>query len=69
MKDGLPVESVFRVNTDSGGTILAAYWSIAGSWFLTDESDALKELGKSSDEVFPFDWEYNTPLSNDIYHD
>ena len=69
LKNGTEVESVFRVNTDTGGTLLSSYWWIGSAWYETDEAAALSAAGCTKEDAFPFDWRYNTPLSEDIYHD
>ena len=68
LKNGLRVDSVFRVNTESGGTLLKTYWWVGDSWYSSDDAEAMKALGCAGNVAFPFDWEYNTPLAEDIYH-
>ena len=69
LKSGRDVESVFRVDTDSGGTLVSVYWWIGGNWYEHDDADALTALGLSRDQVFPFDWRFCVALEEDIFHD
>jgi hypothetical protein len=69
LRGGRELESVFRIDTDSGGSLLAAYWWIEGRWFEQDSPDALPTIGLPRDAVFPYDWTYAVPLAEDIYHD
>lgn len=68
LKSGLELESVFRVDTGSGGDLLAVFWSLRGEWFHHHEERALRELGLNRSDAFPFDWEYEIPLENDVFH-
>ena len=69
LKNGINVKSVFRVDTDSGGSLVDVYWWIEGNWYDQNDLDVFKALGTSRSEVFPYDWKYHVPLSIDIYHD
>ncbi len=67
LKAGREIESVFHVNTDTGGTLLGAWWRIAGQWVDHQDPALAEALGLTRDEIFPFDWRYAVPLSDDIY--
>jgi hypothetical protein len=69
LKCGENVESVFRVDTNSGGSIISVYWFINGGWYEHQEDAVLNALNLNQEEVFPFDWTYKIPLEEDIYHD
>lgn len=68
VKSGREIESVFRVDTNSGGTLMSIFWWIDGKWYKHEDADALSALGLSKDEVFPFDWRFAIPLEEDIFH-
>lgn len=67
-KSGREIESVFRVDTDSGGTLISVFWWIDGNWYEHEDEDVPEALGLSRDEVFPFDWRFAVPLEKDIFH-
>jgi hypothetical protein len=69
LKSGRELSSVFCVDTDSGGELLAAFWWIDGKWYSQQDDATLRALGLSRSEVFPYDWRYHVPLTEDIYHD
>jgi DNA-binding XRE family transcriptional regulator len=48
LRGGRELESVFRVDTDSGGSLLAAYWWIEGRWFEQNSPDALLRKRRTS---------------------
>jgi hypothetical protein len=62
-KSGREIESVFRV-----GTIASIFWWIDGEWYSHEDADALSALGLSKEGVFPFDWRFDIPLEDDIFH-
>ena len=62
------IESVFRVNTDDGGSLMAAMWWIGGKWYDQQDPVALSAMKLSREEMFPYDWSYLVPLEEDIYH-
>lgn len=68
-KNGMKIPSVFRVDTDTGGSLMGVYWKIKNVWWNSQNRpyvyDAL-ELPKS--ELFPFDWTYSVKLDEDIFH-
>jgi len=68
VKSGREIDSVFRVDTDSGGTLVSIYWWINGKWYKHEDGDALSALGLSKEEVFPYDWRFTVPLEEDIFH-
>lgn len=68
LKAGRKIESVFRVDTDNGGTLASIYWWIGNAWYQHDDGDALAAIGLPKDDVFPFDWQYDVPLEEDIFH-
>ncbi|WP_146511700.1 hypothetical protein [Thalassoglobus neptunius] len=65
---GRKLESVFRVDTNAGGSLVSVFWKIADQWYRHDEPDALEKLDLPKDEVFPFDWSLAVPLEEDIFH-
>lgn len=69
LKSGRELESVFRVDTDTGGTLVSVYWLINGGWHMHEEESALNALGLAKDDVFPFDWSYSIELEEDNFHD
>lgn len=62
------IESVFRVDTNSGGTLLSVFWWIGGKWYKHDDEGALFAMGLTREEVFPLDWRFTVPLEVDIFH-
>jgi len=68
LKGGRVIDSVFHVNTDTGGTLLGAWWKIDGHWTDHQDPEAPQALGLTRAEVFPFDWTYAVAMSDDIYH-
>ncbi|WP_375748936.1 hypothetical protein [Vibrio sp. HN007] len=68
-KNGMKVPSVFRVDTDAGGSLMDVYWKINSDWWDYQNRpyvyDAL-ELPES--ELFPFDWSYAVNLEDDNFH-
>jgi hypothetical protein len=69
LKSGQAAQSVFRVDTNSGGELLSVYWFIDSNWYEHQDADAYARLGVSRDDVFPFDWTYGIPLDRGVYHD
>ena len=67
--NGAKVPSIFRVDTNSGGTLAGAYWWVDGSWYDQQDKDALGALGLTKADAFPYDWTYHVLLEEDIYHD
>lgn len=68
LKLGREVESVFRVDTDSGGSLLSVFWWIDSAWYRHEDVDALKKLGLAKEDAFPFDWRFSIALEKDIFH-
>jgi hypothetical protein len=66
--NGKIIESVFKVDTDTSGSLLSAYWLIGGVWYISTDGDALVALASQRNEVFPFDWRYDVPLEVDLFH-
>ncbi len=69
LKSGVEVDAVFRVDTNAGGSLQSVFWQINGAWFEHSDPDAIKGLGLSRDDAFPFDWTYRSKLRRDLYHD
>lgn len=67
-KSGLEIDSVFRVDTNSGGTLLSTFWWVDGAWYKHEDNEPLIVLGLSKKDVFPFDWQFTVPLEEDIFH-
>ncbi|MCB1053765.1 MAG: hypothetical protein KDC71_24385 [Acidobacteria bacterium] len=67
LRNGVILPSVFQVDTNNGGTLLAAYWWIAKQWYLQGDN-ALKTLGFERKDAYPYDWKYHVKLCIDIYH-
>jgi hypothetical protein len=65
---GRRLDSVFQVDTDSGGELMSVYWHIGGQWYKHDDEDVLRALEVSRDDVFPFDWSFAVPLEEDVFH-
>lgn len=68
VRSGLEIDSVFQVDTDSGGTLLTIFWWINETWYKHDDEGAVSALGLSKEEIFPFDWRFTVPLEEDIFH-
>lgn len=66
LKSGQQVESVFHLDTDSGGELYEVFWLVEGSWYDHRDSHARAILGSDSD-IFPFDWIYSVPLAEDSH--
>jgi hypothetical protein len=68
LRSGRKLESVFRVDTNGGGSLVAVFWKINGKWYRHEDSDTLAALGMEKADVFPFDWSFAVPLEEDIFH-
>ncbi|QEM80903.1 hypothetical protein [Halomonas binhaiensis] len=69
LKNGAEIPSVFRIDTNTGGTLAGAYWWIKEKWWdFQNQPDVFKELGVEKSEIFPFDWRCVVDLEEDIYH-
>ena len=68
LKSGETIPSVFAIDTDAGGSLLAAWWRIEGRRFRANDAEALRALGRSPSEVAPWDWRYAVRVVEDIYH-
>jgi len=66
-RSGRVIESVFRLDTDSGGELCEVYWLIEGQWYDSRDPEAITRLGGSA-AVFPFAWRYSVQLERDIHH-
>ena len=66
LKGGREVESVFHLDTDSGGEHYEIFWCVDGVWYSYNDPEARAKLG-SNEEIFPFDWEYSVPLADDAH--
>ena len=62
------VPSVLAIDTDAGGSLLAAWWRIGGRWFQANDDEALRALGRGLSEVAPWDWSHAVPVVEDICH-
>lgn len=68
LQSGSTIESVFRADTDSGGSLVSIYWWIKGEWYAHDDEESLSVLKLSREQVFPFDWQFAVPLEHDSFH-
>lgn len=68
-KSKIEIQSIFVVDTNSGGTLLEVYWNINKNWYEQNDSDVFLALGDSRDNIFPYNWRYNVKLEKDLYHD
>jgi len=68
LRCGRDILSVFRVDTDSGGTLTTVFWKIGPNWYRHDDLDTLGALELPKEEVFPFGWSFSIPLEEDIFH-
>ena len=68
LKSGRKLASVFRVQTNSGGTLLGGYWRVGDDWLDLQDDLSYAALAYTRDEETPFDWSYAVPLSEDLYH-
>jgi|SynMetStandDraft_3_1070028.scaffolds.fasta_scaffold07941_2 hypothetical protein len=69
LKNGLEIPSVFRINTNTGGTLNDVYWLINNNWRdFNNRPSVFEELGVVEHDIFPFDWTYAVDLEEDIYH-
>lgn len=68
LNSGRKLASVFRVQTNSGGTLLGGYWRVGEEWLDLQDEESYAALGSTRDKETPFDWSYAVPLSEDIYH-
>lgn len=68
LRSGRKLASVFRVQTNSGGTLLGGYWQVGDEWLDLQDGGAYAALASTREKEHPFDWSYAVPLSEDIYH-
>lgn len=68
LASGADRPSVFVVDTDSGGTLRAIFWKTASGWIDSQDPQAPDNLGLPRDRIFPFDWRFDVPLEEDIFH-
>lgn len=69
LSGGVELPSVLVVDTDSGGTLRAVFWKGAdGGWIDSQNPQVPEMLGLSRDRIFPFDWRFDVPLEQDIFH-
>ncbi len=68
LKSGRKLVSVFRVQTNSGGTLLGGYWRVGEEWLDQQDERSYAALASTRDKETPFDWSYAVPLTEDIYH-
>jgi len=69
LKCGRTLESVFVVDTESGGTLSRVFWRVERNWFDQQDPEILGALALTREEVFPYDWKYAVGLEEDIFHD
>jgi len=67
IKSGRKIPSVFVI-ANGGSDLVKVYWLIAEQWYASDDLLAAAALGLEKAEIFPFDWSYAIPVTNDIYH-
>lgn len=67
LNSGRKVESAFHIDTDSGGELYEVYWWIDGKWYDHQDPKAHLLLG-SKEQIFPFDWRFSVPLTEDSHH-
>ncbi len=68
LANGRELTSVFRVDTNAAGNLLAIYWQIGSDWYEHDSEETFRALEIQRDEAFPFDWSYRVPLEKDAFH-
>jgi len=70
LANGNRLDSVFIVDTNSGGELSSVYWKIDNKWWDFFERPAVfAALSLNEKDVFPFDWQFSVPLEEDIFHD
>jgi hypothetical protein len=67
LADGTVLETVVVIS-GGGASTEAFYWFHDGSWYRQDENDFLTKAHKTNTDVYPFDWRYKIPVTNDPYH-
>ncbi|WP_157994822.1 hypothetical protein [Paracoccus tegillarcae] len=68
LASGTELESVFCVDTDSGGDLAAVYWQTKKGWMNSQDARLPAVLGVERHEIFPFGWKFSVPLENDTFH-
>ncbi len=68
LRSGRNVPSVFRVDSNAGGALIAVFWKIEETWYRQDDLAATQALKLSEAEMFPFDWSFSVPLEFDQFH-
>ncbi|WP_305968636.1 MULTISPECIES: hypothetical protein [unclassified Mameliella] len=68
LSNGAELASVFVVDTDSGGTLRAIFWLSDSGWIDSQDPQAPDTLDLPRDRIFPFDWRFDVPLEEDIFH-
>jgi len=68
LQNGIDIESVFVVDTDSGAEQSNVFWYVKGAWYEHRESESAAEaLGIAKADMFPYDWTYHVPVTGDIH--
>lgn len=67
LKSGIALPSVFRTNTDTGGTLIGTYWKIKDTWTDASTNGAFARLGVPRDDATPWTWRYAIEVEDDIY--
>ena len=65
-RSGREIESVFRLDTDSGGELYGVDWLIEGQWHESTDLEAIARPGGSA-AVLPFAYRHSVPLERDIH--
>ncbi len=69
LKSEQALKSAFRVDTDSGGSLLSVYWHVQENRYEHTDESVFEQLGVAKKDSTSFDWEYSIPLEKDVYHD
>ena len=67
LKNGNSIDGVFVIR-DGGAEHVRIYFCIDGAWEVSDSKKVPELLGTSSREIFPIDWTFNLPVTNDVFH-
>jgi len=66
LADGSTFDTVVII-ANGGGETIKFYMHANGHWFEPADENFALEVEKQRDEIFPFDWSYSIPVSNDTY--
>ena len=67
LASGASVSSVFVVG-GGGSDFIRAFWCVDDTWVQSDNPIAVELLRLPKSDVFPFDWAYAIPVTNDVFH-